>query len=394
MEKIKVYLDHNATTPPHPEVVESVPAWLKAWGNPSSIHQAGREPKRLIREARQEIAQFLSVDPLEVVFTSCGSESNALALRGGFLAVQETQPHRKKVIISSIEHPALRSNAYELMRFGAEVIEIKVDRRGVFDLEKFESLLDEQTALVSVMFANNETGTILPLGKICRRAKQVGALVHSDCVQALGKVPLSLGGLGIDMASFSAHKFYALRGCGVLYVRKGTPLRPQIIGGAQERHRRAGTENTLAISSLGLMCKISKEAHWQKMNEQAQLRDLFESLVLDRLPNVTITAAESPRLPNTSSLVIAGVDGETLLMSLDLKGFAVSTGAACSSGSPEPSPSLLALGLEPIEAQSSLRVSLGMFTTNEQILDFVEVLCETVKQLRTKTFRPAVMYGA
>jgi cysteine desulfurase len=387
------YFDHNATTPPHPEVVRLIPQWLNAWGNPSSVHQTGREPKRLLRESREQIAKFLNVNPLELIFTSGGSESNALALQGTFNAIRKKDPARKKVVISSVEHPAVRETAFRLIEHGAEVVQIPVDRGGRLNMDIAGNMIDSSTAIVSVMLANNETGSILPLGELVQMAHARGAIVHSDCVQALGKIPLDLVTLGVDLASFSAHKFYALRGCGVLYQRKGTPLESQILGGGQERFRRAGTENVLAYASLGLVCAMADEAHFQRMREMASLRDLFEKLILSEVANARVTGADVPRLPNTSNVVIPGVDGETMLMGLDLRGFSVSTGSACSSGSSEPSKTLLAMGLSRIEADSSLRVSLGTNTTEKDVRELVEAIKAVVGRVKV-VHQVEVTHGA
>jgi cysteine desulfurase len=379
------YLDHNATTPLDALVRAGVSQWLEAWGNPSSIHQAGRLPKLIIREARDKIARMLGVHALEVVFTSGGTEANNLALKGVWdfhsKSLLETGPRRKRVLISSVEHPSVRRTAEALTSRGAQVDFIPVSREGVIDLGAYEAMLGEDVLLVSVMLANNETGNVFPVGRMAELAHAKGALFHSDCVQALGKMPLNLAGLGVDLATFSGHKFYALKGAGFLYVRRGVQLESLIHGGGQERHRRGGTENVLAIASLGAMCDRRDEitpmaAHMKN------LRDTFEARVRAEINDVTITGAVGERIGNTSSLVIPGVDGETMLMNLDLLGFAVSTGAACSSGSPEPSPVLLAMGLTRSEAQASLRIGVGWGTTSEQVDAFVGALKDVVARLR------------
>lgn len=373
-----VYLDHNATTPLAPDVRSALPVLLDHWGNPSSIHKASREPKKILRETRRDLGEMLNCSPLELIFTSGGSESNSSVLRAVWEELGETRPH---FISSAIEHPSLLRGMEWLKSQGAEVDLIPVDRQGRLDLDFLDRKLSERTALVSVMAANNELGTLFPIREIAKRAHGKGALMHTDAVQMFGKLPVDLAELDVDYASFSAHKFYALKGTGVLFARKGRPFRPLIFGGGQERHRRGGTENILGIAALGLAIgqrsRIPAEAE-----RVARLRDHFEARVLAEIPEVSLTAAESPRLPNTSSLVLGGVDGETLLMSLDLKGFAVSTGAACSSGNPEPSPVLLSVGLTRAEAQNSLRVSLGWGNTLEQIDSFVETLKQTTTRLR------------
>lgn len=381
-----IYLDHNATSPVAEVVQSRVLQWLENWGNPSSIHQAGRGPKALLREARDKVAKMIGASPLEIVFTSGGSEANNAALKGVFETQQKAdlleRPRRNRYLVSSVEHPSVKRTMEYLELRGADVAVIPVSRSGAIDLDTYAKLLDESIALVSVMLANNETGNIFPVKTMAAMAHEKGALFHSDCVQALGKIPVNLSDLGVDLASFSGHKFYALKGSGVLYVRRGLSLESLVHGGGQERYRRGGTENILAIASLGSMCEFKDQVS-TRAEELTRLRDHFEKRVLAEIPNVQVTGGESMRLPNSSSLVIPGVDGETLLMNLDLKGFAVSTGAACSSGSPEPSPVLLAMGLLRSEAQSSLRVGLGWGTTQADVDQFVTTLVSVVAHLRS-----------
>jgi len=378
----RIYLDHNATTPISPIVRDHVIEWLEQWGNPSSIHASGRGPKALLRESREAIAKFIGCSSLELIFTAGGSEANNLAVKGVFETLQKQGSRRNHFIFSRVEHPSLIRTAEYLVSRGARVSFIDVNRDGRIDLNQYASLLSDEVALVSVMMANNETGNLFPIREMAEMAHAHGALMHSDGVQAFGKLPVDVRELGVDLASFAGHKFYALKGAGVLYSRRGVTLEPLIHGGGQERHRRGGTENALAIAALGLMCG-QKDLVAQKADEMRVLRDHFEARVLKEIPFVSVTGAEAPRLPNTSSLVITGVDGEIMLMNLDIKGFSVSTGAACSSGSPEPSPVLLAMGLSRAEAQSSLRVGLGWSTTREQIDLFTEALIEVVAHLRT-----------
>lgn len=385
-EYSKVYLDFNATTPPSKKVQQKVIQVINTWGNPSSIHWAGREIKTRLREARQSLALALGIGPLEMVFTSGASESNNTVIQGlaELLSENELPPQligKSEFITSTVEHPSVAKTFDVLEHQGFIVHRIGVNREGAFDLADFHQKLSAKTLLVSVMFANNETGNLLPLSEIVASAKAHGALVHTDAVQALGKAPLNLSAMGVDYASLSAHKFYALKGIGLLYVKRGSPYRSLIVGGAQERSRRGGTENTLGQIAFGEAVKdlIQLENETQRLRG---LRDHMEARILNEIPQVTRTGSGSSRLCNTSSLVITGVDGETLLMSLDLKGFAVSTGAACSSGSPEPSPVLLAMGLTRSEAQNSLRISLGWSTTAEEVDSFVDALKAVVKHLR------------
>lgn len=264
---------------------------------------------------------------------------------------------------------------------GAAVDFIPVDSQGRLDLEFYASKLSSRTALVSVMAANNETGTLFPIRELAQKAHEVGALFHTDAVQMFGKLPVNLREWNVDYASFSGHKFYSLKGTGFLFTKKGMPYSPLVHGGGQERHRRGGTENVLGISALGVALQQSVSVSLES-NRLALLRDHFEARVLEEIPGARVTAAESPRLSNTSSLILPGADGETMLMSLDIKGYSVSTGAACSSGNPEPSPVLLAMGLTRQEAQNSLRVSFGRGNTLEEVDGFVETLKEVVQRLR------------
>lgn len=385
---LKTYLDHNATTPVSADVLAALPEFARAWGNPSSIHWAGREPKNLLRDARKALAAAVQASPLEIVFTSGGSEGNNSVLRGVFEAYQTSkylqprQKNRTHFMASAVEHPSLIKSLLHLRDLGARVDFIPVDREGRIDMDFYREHLSEETALVSVMLANNETGVIFPVAEMAALAHERGALFHTDGVQALGKIPVRLQELGVDFATFSGHKFYALKGAGFIYARKGSHFVPLVLGGGQERHRRGGTENTLGIAAMGVMAGRIHELA-ERMDQVGALRDLMEKRILGEIPGVKITAVNSPRVANTSSLLIEGVDGETLLMSLDLQGFAVSTGAACSSGNPEPSPVLLAMGLSRAEAQSSLRLSLGWENTEREIHEFVDTLKVIVARLRS-----------
>lgn len=388
----KVYLDSNATTPLSLEVRTLIQQMIgdetgMAWGNPSSIHWAGRAAKTCLREARQAWARALNVGPLELVFTSGASESNNTVIHGlADLVERNALPARlqgrDEFITSTVEHPSVAKAMDHLEKKGFRVHRIPVRRDGVFDMDAFARALSEKTLLASVMMANNETGNIFHVGKLAKWTREKGGLFHTDAVQALGKIPINLTALGVDYASFSAHKFYALKGTGLLFAKKGAPFENLIFGGAQERQRRGGTENLLGIISFGAMAK-----HIDRVGEESvkvrELREAMEKRILGEIPGVQLTGAVGDRLPNTSSFVIDGVDGETLLMSLDLQGFAVSTGAACSSGSPEPSPVLMSMGLGRDEAQSSLRVSLHWQNQKHEIDEFVNELKRIVTHLRS-----------
>lgn len=385
----RIYLDHNATTPISDDVRNKVPEWLEHWGNPSSIHGSGRGPKTLLREARETIAKFIGANALELIFTAGGSEANNLAVKGVFEAFQNTEhlartgaKFRNHYLFSQVEHPSLIRTAEYLRSRGAKVDFVPVSRSGELDIDAYDRLLTDDTALVSIMIANNETGHLFPIRELSDRAHAHGALFHTDGVQAFGKIPVNVMDLGVDLASFAGHKFYSLKGAGVLFAKRGLHLESLIHGGGQERHRRGGTENALAIAALGLQCSKKDEVA-PRADQMRVLRDHFEARVHAEIPFAVVTGELAQRLPNTSSLVIPGVDGEILLMNLDIKGFSVSTGAACSSGSPEPSPVLLAMGLTRNEAQSSLRVGLGWSTTREQIDAFTDALVETVVHLRS-----------
>lgn len=371
----RVYFDHNATTPVSPLIQEKAPELLMAWGNPSSIHASGRGPKSILRETRNALAKELNCHPLELIFNSGASEGNTTVLES-VLRLSK----KKKFLISAVEHPSVLKTAEKLSQSGAEVEYFSPSIEGHLDLEKFKKMLTPDTALVSMMLANNEFGSIFPISEMAKLAHEVGALFHSDCVQGFGKIPVNLQELGVDYATFSAHKFYSVKGTGFLYAKKGAPLESLIYGGGQERGRRAGTENTFGIGCLGLNLSLLK-ALPARSDHMRSLRDHFEKEITN-VSHVQITAGKSLRLPNTSSIVIDGIDGEVLLMSLDVKGYAVSTGAACSSGSPEPSPALLALGLSRAQAQSSLRVSFGYENTLIEVENFLETLKQVIDHLR------------
>jgi len=374
-----VYLDHNATSPLHPQVKNSLIEELEShFGNPSSIHWAGRKAKNIIRNSRQNLSELLSVSPLELIFTSGASESNNTVIQ----VLHSLHLGRNEYICSAVEHPSVLKTMQHIQSLGAIVHQIPVNRSGELDLDFYKQVLSENTALVSVMLANNETGHIFPIKEMARLAHQKGALFHTDAVQGLGKIEINLKDLDVDYASFSAHKFYALKGCGLLYAKKGAPQIPLIWGGAQERSRRGGTENVLGILSFGVMAKMKNEILSQSKRLE-KLRDEMQSEILNQITNCHVTGSHLNRLPNTLSLVIDGIDGETLLMNLDIKGYAVSTGAACSSGNPEPSPVLLAMGLTRDEAQSSLRISLGWQNTDEEVQKFILDLIHSVQRLRS-----------
>ncbi len=375
----RVYLDNNATTFPSDMLKSKWSELLEISGNPSSVHHEGRLPKTILRDTRKKIAELLNCSSLDIIFNSGASEGNSSILNSVF---EHFKNERNEYLISSVEHPSLTKAAEHLKAQGAVVHFIPVNRDGQIDLEFIKSKLSAKTALVSVMYANNETGVLFPIAQISEMAHSVGALMHSDCVQLLGKCNTKdFKELNLDYATFSAHKFYALKGTGFCFIKNSSPWQTLIFG-SQERSRRGGTENITGIAAMSIVLDEFKNID-EKIEQLLYLRDLFEKLVSEKITGVTVTAQKARRVSNTSSLVIKDVDGDTLLMSLDIKGFSVSTGAACSSGSPEPSPILLAMGLAKEEAQSSLRVSVGWKNTEAEIRAFVDCLVEVVNKLRS-----------
>lgn len=398
----KIYLDYNATTPLWLNSGENLHGNVKfqdtnasvasPWGNPSSIHWASREAKVVLRQARQQLAEKLNCSPLEIIFNSGGSESNNTVLKTFLFqnlknTLASKSPYgfekniRNKILISSVEHPSVLKAADFLSEYGFNVKKIPVNRSGELDLNFVKSELDSSLALVSVMYANNETGVIYNIKELTKLVHSVGAYMHTDAVQAFGKIPVDLKSLDVDYASFSLHKIYCAKGAGFLYVKKSAPFENLIHGGGQERHRRGGTENLYSLAYATKVLPDFKKI-LQQTTEIKILRDYFEQEILKQVSGVSITSQSQNRLPNTSHLMINGIDGEILLLSLDLEGFAVSTGAACSSGSPEPSPVLLNMGFDKHEAQKSLRVSLGALTTRAEVDKFIKVLVQTIQRLR------------
>jgi cysteine desulfurase len=374
----RFYFDNNATTFPSQKLRERWLDLLDIAGNPSSIHQDGRKPKTILRDVRAKLAAKLKCSPLELVFNSGASEGNTSILRSVFASFKNT---KNEFLISSVEHPSVIKAAQYVRQNGGIIHFIPVNREGQIDLNFIKEKLSSKTALVSVMYANNETGTLFPIKEITQLAHQAGALMHTDCVQMFGKVnETDFASLEVDYASFSAHKFYALKGTGFCYVKSTAPWEPLVFG-SQERARRGGTENITGLAALNIVLDEFEDINI-KIENMLTLRNYFETEMQKRIDGVSITAAGSPRIPNTSSVMIKGVDGDTLLMSLDLKGFSVSTGAACSSGSPEPSPVLMAMGFSREEAQSSLRISMGWSSKKEEVEQLVKSIEEVVLKLR------------
>lgn len=348
-----VYLDHNATSPLRPEAFDAMAEALRAGGNPSSVHRVGRAARARVEAARRQVAALVGALPAEVTFTSGGTEANNLALSGS---------GRRRMLVSAIEHDSV-------MRAATNTELVAVDRNGVIDLAVLEKMLrsSREPALVSVMFANNETGVLQPIGDVVRLASKAGALVHCDAVQGAGKVPLDLHALGVDYLSLSAHKLGGPTGVGALVVRSGAPLIASLLGGGQELNRRAGTENVAGIAGFGAAAAAAREG----LNVLA-LRDRLEQALLGIAPAACVFGAEAPRLPNTACISMPGVKAETQVMALDLAGVCVSAGAACSSGKVTRSPVLLAMGVEAAVADTALRVSLGWNTGAGDIERLIE----------------------
>ncbi|RMF89035.1 MAG: cysteine desulfurase NifS [Nitrospinota bacterium] len=379
----EVYLDHNATTPVDPEVWEAMRPYLRErFGNPSSVHQWGREARLAVEEAREQVAALLgAADPQEIVFTSSGSEADNLALKGIALANQERGNH---IITSQIEHSAIIKTCHSLEKLGFRVTYLPVDRDGLVDPEAVRAAITDQTILISIMHANNEIGTIQPIEEIGAIAREHGIPFHTDAVQTVGKLPLTVRSLPIDLLSLSGHKLYAPKGIGALYIRRqsGVKMHSLISGGHQERSRRAGTENVPGIVALGKACEIARQEMATEVKRLEALRNKLEEGMLARIPHIRRNGHPVKRLPSTLHVSFLYIKGEALVVRLDLEGIGVSTGSACSTGSPEPSHVLTALGLTPEEIQGSVRWSLGKGNSEEDIDYVLEVLPPIVQQMR------------
>lgn len=379
-----LYFDHNATTPVASEVAETLhDAFCRVFGNPSSTHREGQLARQQLENARRVIAGFLHALAPELVFTSGGTEANNLAILG-------LPTDRKHVITTAIEHPSVLEPCRQLEQKGVDVTYLCPNRDGTIEVEAVRQNLRPETVLVSVMHANNETGAIQPIAEIAALLRETGQRIyfHSDGVQALGKIPVDVQALGVDLYSLSAHKIFAPKGTGALFVKKGTPLHAIQHGGRHERERRAGTENV-----PGAMCFTRAIELCARHEEINTLRDAFESEVLSALDGVEINGAREPRLPNTSNLLFRGISAQALLIALDMRGIAVSTGSACSSGSIEPSPVLLAMGRSREEARSSIRFSLGRYNTAGDVRTLTDAVIACVRQLRKTSSREKQLVG-
>jgi cysteine desulfurase len=374
-----IYFDNNATTKVAEEVLEEMkPLFCELYGNPSSMHTFGGQIGRRVRQAREQVASLLGCEPSEVIFTSGGTESDNTAIKGALTA----QPHRRKVITTRVEHPAVLTTCRELENQGYTVIEFGVDKYGRLDLAELDAYLDDNTALVTIMYANNETGVIFPIEEIAELVTDRGVVFHTDAVQAVGKIPLNLSKSHIDLLSLSGHKLHAPKGVGVMYVRKGTRLSPYMLGGHQEAGRRAGTENVPGIIGLGKSCELAAQNIEQENSKVKSLRDKLENAILGNCPDARLNGDKDNRLPNTTNISFEYIEGEAILLMLDRYGICASSGSACTSGSLEPSHVLRAMGVPFTAAHGSIRFSLSRYNTEEEVDFTIEKMPGIVNQLR------------
>jgi cysteine desulfurase len=383
----RIYLDHNATTPLTPAVLEQMTRTLAdVWGNPSSVHHFGQKAKAVLDDARAEVAQLIGAEPTEVVFTGSGTESDNLAVRGAAEALLPAG--RRHIIVSAIEHEAVLNTVKALAKRGWQVTLLPVDDRGIVDVDALRQALTDDTALVSVMHANNEIGTIQPITALAALTRERGALFHTDAVQSAGKIPIDVRTLGVDLLSVSAHKFCGPKGVGALWIRRGLRLVPVLTGGKHERSRRAGTENVAGIAGMGAAALDARLRLDTEGTRLSALRDHLEASVLATIPGTAVNGAREPRVGNTTNISFDRIEAESLLIALDLEGIAVSTGSACSSGTLEPSHVLKAMGLPVHRTQNSIRFSLGKDTTPADIERVLAVLPGVVDKLRSLTRTP------
>jgi cysteine desulfurase len=375
-----VYLDNNATTQVAAEVLEAMlPYFRDLYGNPSSMHSFGGQVAQEIHEARKQVASLIGAIPEEIIFTSCGTESDNAAIRSA-LAVH---PDRRHLVTSRVEHPAIKALYTDLARQGYHVTELPVDKDGLLDLDQYEKSLSPDTAVVSLMWANNETGVLFPVEKAAELAHERGILFHTDAVQAVGKIPLQMKTNVIDMLSLSGHKLHAPKGIGVLYVRKGTKYAPFLIGGHQEKQRRGGTENTPSIIGLGKACELAARHMATENITVKKLRDKLEKQILARIPSSRVNGDCLNRLPNTTNISFEFVEGEGILLLMDEYGICASSGSACTSGSLQPSHVLRAMGVPFTMAHGSIRFSLSIYNTEEEINFVIEKLPPIIERLRS-----------
>lgn len=375
----EIYLDNNATTKVDEAVFEEMrPYFCELYGNPSSMHFFGGQVQSKVTEARVRVAELLGASPDEIIFTACGTESDNAAIRSAL----EVFPDRKHIITSRVEHPAVLTQCRNLRQKGYRVTEIGVDGAGRLDLEELKAAVDNDTAIVSLMWANNETGVIFPVEEAAAIAKSKGAIFHSDAVQAIGKIPIDMAASSIDMLSLSGHKLHAPKGIGVLYLRRGTPFRPFMVGGHQEKSRRAGTENAAAIIALGKACELAGQ-HMDAENTVVKaMRDRLQDALMAAIPHARINGGGAERLPNTTSIAFEYVEGEAILLLLSEFGICASSGSACTSGSLEPSHVLRAMGVPFTCAHGSIRFSLSRYTTDVEIDTVIREMPPIIARLR------------
>jgi cysteine desulfurase len=374
----RIYLDHNATTPIRPEVRERMLPFLgELFGNPSSAHSYGQEVKVHVEEARRRISEQLGASPAQIVFNSGGTESNNAAIKGVAFAAEKGH-----IVTTVIEHPAVMQAVSWLVKKGFEATYVPVGSTGVVDPDDVKKAIRPDTILVTVMHLNNEIGTIQPVEEISRITREAGVPFHTDAAQSFGKLPTKVEDLGVDLMTIAAHKIYGPKGVGALYIRKGTRIDPLIIGGAQEKRRRSGTENVAGIVGFGEAVIRAEEEREDVYKRLVALRQRFASGLMERVPEIVINGDPALTFPSTVSVSVSHVEGESLLLSLDMEGVAISTGSACSSGSLEPSHVLVALGIETVLAQGTLRFSMGRGTTEDEIDRVLEVFPPIVERLR------------
>ncbi|CAK7012446.1 cysteine desulfurase NifS [Fusobacterium varium] len=377
---MRVYLDNNATTKMDNEVFEAMVLYLtEYYGNASSLHLFGKETNKAMNESRETIAKYLGVEPNEIIFTASGSESDNLAIRGIARAYKNRGKH---IIASPIEHPAIKNTLKDLEDEGYEITILHVDKNGVLNIEELKNAIKDETILITVMHANNEVGTFQPIEEIGKIAKENKIIFHVDAVQTMGKVDIKPKEMGIDLLSFSAHKFYGPKGIAALYWRNGVRFGKVLTGGGQEGKRRPGTSNVPGMVGMAKALEIAYRDMAEEFKKEEELRDYFESEVLKRIPEVVINAKEAKRLPGTSSITFKYLEGESILLSLSYKGIAVSSGSACSSDDLQASHVLLAMGIEPEFAHGTIRFGLGKYNTKEEIDYTLDVLVEVIEKLR------------
>ncbi len=374
-----IYLDNNATTQVAEEVLEAMmPYFREMYGNPSSMHTFGGQVGQKIRVAREQVAALLGALPEEIVFTSCGTESDNAAIRSALM----TRPDKKHIIISRVEHPAIRALCSHLSVQGYKITELPVDKNGILDLENLEKHLTPDTAIVSLMWGNNETGVIFPVEEAARLANEKGILFHTDAVQATGKISIDMKKNVIDMLSVSGHKLHAPKGIGVLYIRRGSKFSPFLIGGHQEKERRGGTENTPAIIGLGKACELAAQNMEKENTDVRRLRDKLEHELLKRIPQSRVNGDIMNRLPNTTNISFEYVEGEAILLLMNELGICASSGSACTSGSLQPSHVLRAMGVPFTMAHGSIRYSLSVHNTEEEIDFVIDKMPPIIERLR------------